>query len=206
MKHNTKTLAISAAAVVLMIGIVVACSKEAANQTTNMNRTAMKSVSTRDNLVQSVYEYWQLCDRAYRTDSSGFFQVCRTEDYEMFCQVVGIPAELPERINRLAHIESAQLEGENGAEWQETSVCIPCISGGLVTLGTNVMNLRTSIDRKKELGYDDTIPMFEVLIDSCLHHCRQQSFPTNTDFDLCMMKCLTSLDDDTPSAPIPIEP
>lgn len=184
MKTKNVIITLSAAAA-LTIGILVACSKDATQTTTdNPVVPAAKSAT----LTQYMFQIWAKSDSAYRNNRTTFQNVCKNNDYSGFLEITNITDSVFYEFEKEADIASFAALGPLGTTWG-INECIPCSEGGLPAFGQNVAQLRQVLDTLIVLNSPDTLPDFMPYMDSCLVLCKIIRQLNGRDLDWCLFNC-----------------
>ncbi len=179
-------------ALLLAIGIAVACTKDN-NQNTAANTMptggSKTASSTKEELADALFLFWQQSDSAYRANPTVFLSVCSEEDYDDFYELANITKQQLGIIDSLLDKIPAPILTPDPTFLPST--CVPCVTS-LTTYGDNVAAMRAVINELKLFNDSDTVPLFTPYIDSCyilcwLNHSTYNY--TEEDAAWCMLNC-----------------
>ena len=192
MKHTKTIIIASVAALAMTVGIAVSCNKDANEQKDKSNqvKSGTRGSTTLQDLSNAMFQYWHLSDSACRVNPGGFYSICQSEDYDDFYLMTGITSSLINTIDILSRQELTNAVTLLGDSWVDTTECLPCVEGKLKSYGNYVESLRAYYNALKLLNSPDTLPVFEVYMDSCDVLCRRvKHYYNNMDELNCLFNC-----------------
>lgn len=216
MKTKHSLALICAASFILLVGIVVACSNEEAdNHLLSSNPPAAKTANVGSSAITSC---WEAFDEAYLRDSAAFYAACMNEDYEAFFQMTGITSEM---ISGVISYTGAIMQEytDSHPEFLPNGGC-HCSTNSLASLFYSAQGLYEAYTELggaepaeiRDLPVDPMSPELIACLDDCLYHYNYIIDTTqNSNYYFCVMNCyieeqLRQIGPENPNLPDPLYP
>ncbi|MBP5528186.1 MAG: hypothetical protein J6X79_07045 [Bacteroidales bacterium] len=195
---KTKNIIITlSAATVLVVGILVACTKDRPVNTTIIDN-GQSNLSPKDYtgnqqlLFDATKFYWMKCDSAYTDNSMTFKTACDNEDYTSFLAITNIPDSLVDSIIHLVGTELQLFLLDNPEYDYYLDECEDCRGHILSDFGGSVKEYCDILDDIQQLDPDfDRGQLFCLPpFNECKWRCYRMLGMTELQAHICYMHCL----------------
>ena len=182
-------IAIAIVAAITVVGITIACTKDAVDKTTEQTNMEISQKGPAALLLENeMKNCWALFESAYVHDSTHLIHACVTGNINAFDSIVGFPAHCLTNISYLALQELPSAITSLGSGWIR-SWCAPCMSGNLESLCNVIRDLHNVMEGLRAYN-PDIEPVFMPYIDSCtMLCCYMRQYIYAEDRARCLLTC-----------------